>query len=90
MDEYLRTELKLLETKLTDKIESQNIILTQILEQVKKTNGRVGKLEEWRHEHELETAEELMEYKFLKKYPRLTIILLIVMIIVALAKYINP
>lgn len=89
MDELLRTELKLLETKLSDKIEGQNIILSQILEQVKRTNGRVTKLEEWRHDHELETADDLMEYRFLKKYPRYTLLLIVIVAVLTLISLIK-
>lgn len=84
MDEHLMTELKLLEIKLSEKIEKQNLLLSQILEQVKRTNGRVTKLEEWRHTHELNTAEDLMEYRFMKKYPRYTIIMVALLVILTI------
>ena len=59
--------------------------LDQILEEVIKINNRIDGINTWRHEHELETKDkeakmnvELLEYKFLKKYPKLIIIILVV------------
>lgn len=89
MDTELKHEIKLVETRLSDKIDSQSLILSQILEQVKHTNERVSKLEEWRLSHEINTANELMEYRFLKKYPRYMLLVITIMAGLAVLSFIK-
>jgi len=64
--------------------EQQHLMITQrldnILEQTKKTNGRVTKLEEWKSN----LNDELLEYKFIKRYPRLSILVVSITAIITI------
>jgi len=63
---------------------SIDLKLTQILEQTLKTNGRVSDLEKWKSEHELATEKNLLEYNFVKRYPKLMLIAFVMMIILTI------
>lgn len=64
--------------------EQQHLMITQrldnILEQAKKTNGRVTKLEEWKSN----LNDELLEYKFIKRYPKLSILVVSITAIITI------
>jgi hypothetical protein len=64
--------------------EQQHLMITQrldnILEQTKRTNGRVTKLEEWKES--LNT--ELIEYRFAKRYPKIALGAIVVTAAIAL------
>lgn len=86
--------------RLYDKIESNNemniVILNEIkndvqrtLEQTKKTNGRVTALEDWKSEHELSSEKNLLEYNFMKKYPRLMLIVFACMVLLTIINIIK-
>ncbi len=64
--------------------EQQHLMITQrldnILEQTKKTNGRVTKLEEWKSN----LNDELLEYKFIKRYPKLSILVVSITAIITI------
>lgn len=83
-----------------DKLESNNeknlIILNEIksdvqrtLEQTKKTNGRVTALECWKSEHELSSEKNLLEYNFMKKYPKLMFTLFVAMVLLTIINIIK-
>lgn len=61
--------------------------ISQTLEQAKKTNGRVNELEMWKNEHLIDTEKELLEYKFLKKYPKFTLIGIFILILIAIYQH---
>ena len=75
-------ELNVLLAEMRGQIESINIKVGLVLEQTKKINERVDTLEEWKHEHLLKSSEEFLEYKFIKKYPKVSLLVLLLLLAV--------
>ena len=82
---YLEEKFKGLMVKMDAEFEMLNTKLESIEKQTIKTNGRVNKLEDKNEVHLINCPntgkikimdDELIEYRILKKYPKISIILL--------------
>lgn len=101
LKELFEEKFKRVYAEISSNAEIAQQMLNQILEQTKKTNGRVNKLEEEtanlklkENNHILSCPqapkidkinEELMEYRILKKYPKLIPYIIIVIVIIGFA-----
>ena len=87
---YLESKFEGLTKHLNAEFINIHNTLDKIEEQTTKTNGRVSELETEMIKHPLECAkareEDLMEYRMIKKYPKIFVFLFVVLIGITLYK----